>query len=325
MTKMDEIQRLREHATSESDIKGLIREALYIATKYEFHDFLFLIKRELYGYHEDDSIPPYRTLHGDIVCRKKKKYSCIANDEGLPLQIIRVRKTIQDMLFLVNHSDNEWIYFDLNESLSKYLVKHRRKGDYKLRVPVSQVIASIEMVRNIILEWAIFLEENGFDKNEQCNTKTTSNTNGLKIFIIQQNITYTFENYKWTIGEVQNMGKNVINANGSGKVVIQQDVKDSEQFVVQQDVKSLDDSVFVEAETILKEILGQESQFMSVFGDKCEDLKNELNNAQEAIADKNETNLRKAWQSLKNLSSNVAGSLIASGILGLLNKLPTLL
>ena len=82
------------------------------------------------------------------------------------------------------------------------------------------------------------------------------------------------------------------------------------------------DFKYDEASEVLKEISKYESLFNEVFGETAEQAKSALNNAKDAVANKeNPSKIKGFLNILKDLSLKVSGSVIAKGIINLISKL----
>ncbi len=104
------------------------------------------------------------------------------------------------------------------------------------------------------------------------------------------------------------------NING---VQIQQGTTNSSQF---QNVNQVFD--YEKVAEILNEIDKYVPMFADIYGHDCEKAENALNEAKEAVVAKEKTSkIKKALSILKDVSLRVSSSLIATGILTLLEKI----
>ena len=104
------------------------------------------------------------------------------------------------------------------------------------------------------------------------------------------------------------------NING---VQIQQGTTNSSQF---QNVNQVFD--YEKVAEILNEIDKYVPMFADIYGHDCEKAENALNEAKEAVvARENHSKIKKALSILKDVSLRVSSSLIATGILTLLEKI----
>ena len=104
------------------------------------------------------------------------------------------------------------------------------------------------------------------------------------------------------------------NING---VQIQQGTTNSSQF---QNVNQVFD--YEKVAEILNEIDKYVPMFADIYGHDCEKAENALNEAKEAVvARENPSKIKKALSTLKDVSLRVSSSLIATGILTLLEKI----
>ncbi len=113
---------------------------------------------------------------------------------------------------------------------------------------------------------------------------------------------------------------NNINGN-SNNIQIQQGTKNSTQIQNNGSDEGIDYKACAE---IIENIRKCESLFDNEFKDKSPDAKKILEEAEQAISKKDDGALKKAFLELKNFAEGVGASVVASGILNLLNGLPFL-
>ena len=115
---------------------------------------------------------------------------------------------------------------------------------------------------------------------------------------------------------MNNKSNNNINFYGNATgVQIQQCSTDSKQ---RQKYTVLTESNVEEYQAILDQISKFQSQFKDEFGEKSEELIEALNQAQAALERKDDSMWKKALCVIRDIATGVTGSLIATGILGLI-------
>lgn len=112
-------------------------------------------------------------------------------------------------------------------------------------------------------------------------------------------------------------GNNTINVNGGSGIQIQQNTIASIQ---QQGVNA--EFNFEEAQKTVDSILKYRNMFEGEFGEKSEELIQAIDNAKEAIQQKDQNKLKSAWNWIKDVASGVAGGVIAQGIISLVTQTP---
>jgi len=181
------IEQLQAEALdSTKPIADLLRKALVVAKKLGISDFENWISAELNGYRDIENIPPYREVSGVL-----KGYDpsvgwipAMAMDEKLAnaLGKRKIKESISNLESLVKQSDNGYVIIQYPSKIENFLMKI---GSYEAKpglfVGVNTIEGVLDTVRNMVLMWALKLEQEGiigegmnFSKKEQ--EKAANNT-----------------------------------------------------------------------------------------------------------------------------------------------------
>ncbi|MBN2425024.1 MAG: hypothetical protein JXR46_12120 [Calditrichaceae bacterium] len=156
-----------EAIDSQKSVVSLLRKALVISRKLNLVDFDNWINNELNGYSKGDEIPEYRRVQGDvkafnpyngmwmpIVCEDSKKA------EFMSTRMIGQKITELEKIDLKGDSGVLHVPFakNIETKLMNSMDLHSKPV---LIVPSTSVHGIIESVRNILLNWALKLEQQG--------------------------------------------------------------------------------------------------------------------------------------------------------------------
>jgi hypothetical protein len=207
-------------------LQDLLREALVISTKLKLYDFKEWINSELKGYSEN--IPNYRIInvqlkffnpyHGWLDAIVDDKFEDILRKTNISQPISEIEKTISD------YQPNKTLQVDLKGTNILKLQK-LYKTDFKPAQFVNyiQIAGIIDMVRTLLLEWTLKLEEDGIIGNddliftekekEMAKNITIQNFNGIlgnvsnnSNFSIEDNSTNIYnENINKLIDEIKKL------------------------------------------------------------------------------------------------------------------------
>lgn len=157
----------RETLDSTKNVSDLLRKALVISQKLSLIDFQNWIEKELNGYDENDDVPSYRAIIGEV--RGWNPYNgwipLIFQDPQIG-EMASTRKTNQSIAqleSLVNErSKNSELHMPFSQTMQRTLSKN---FGYETQVSLiadrASLIKIIDSVRNIILNWALKLEQDG--------------------------------------------------------------------------------------------------------------------------------------------------------------------
>lgn len=146
-------------------VLSLLRKAYVVARKLNIEEFQEWIELELNGYN-GHSIPEYRSVKGQL--RAWNPYHgwhpIITHDQSL-LEIYEtvctssIGQSISELSALVNDADGE-LQIQLPPTIESFLVSTVRTS-VKVGISSASVKRIVESVRDVILQWALKLEEDG--------------------------------------------------------------------------------------------------------------------------------------------------------------------
>ncbi len=181
-------------------LQDLLREALVISTKLKLYDFKEWINSELKGYSEN--IPNYRIInvqlkffnpyHGWLDAIVDDKFEDILRKTNISQPISEIEKTISD------YQPNKTLQVDLKGTNILKLQK-LYKTDFKPAQFVNyiQIAGIIDMVRTLLLEWTLKLEEDGIIGNDDLIFTEKEKEMAKNINI---------QNFSGTLGDILNNG-----------------------------------------------------------------------------------------------------------------------
>ncbi|HGE5896305.1 TPA: hypothetical protein ACGGRP_004439 [Escherichia coli] len=181
-------------------ISNLLRTAYFVARKLNISDARDFLAKEINGYSEDDTIPPFRIMKGDLIAFDGKReveinlvsrhvceyYFCrypihtleevyAKNSDNIYIKVsdIKVLKDIQEQI--KKHDDRLFSKFGLTNSVLDTFRPHHR---ILLRVNRLQYNHVFSIMRYFISEWSIQLEEQGYiDDNFQFSKEVMMSVN----------------------------------------------------------------------------------------------------------------------------------------------------
>ena len=185
----------QELYNSNSRATNILRMAYIISRKLKVDDFEKWIHLELNGYIGQVTIPEYRKVYGQVVAWNPYhswKYIVFEQrsiqDQISNKEIIQSIPELEDLI----QKSGEGLSIPLPDELSKYI---SYKTKISLSIDSSQLIAIIEKVKNILLEWSLKLEEDGIiGENMSFNNDEIKNA---------QSINYTVNNFYENINNSQ--------------------------------------------------------------------------------------------------------------------------
>ncbi len=145
----------------------LLRLTLITARKLNREDFADWIQKELNGYRDINDVPKYRRVRGLAVVRS------LYGQQWFPMVLSNLEKGVPDKLttmwlpYPISEIENdaargEDLILSYDEDVEAMLMRglHGR-GQPALKFTSSQLMGIVNAVRNIILEWALSLEQAG--------------------------------------------------------------------------------------------------------------------------------------------------------------------
>jgi len=159
------VNQLQMEAIKENgDILKLLRQAYIIARKLKLSEFEQWVKNELDGY-DEGPIPDYRLIKGEVKGFNPVRgwIPFVLPDKLSFLSERRVNNSIANLVEIYRQNENnDRIYLSFDPRVVAELSKLCGFDTiFYLFVGKNQVFEIIEKIRNILLEWAITLEEKG--------------------------------------------------------------------------------------------------------------------------------------------------------------------
>lgn len=275
---------------------NLLRKAYIVAKKLKITEFAEWLHEELNGYESYNTTPNYRDIKGDL--RAWNPYQgwvpAIINDTELSslASSSKVMQSIPELERLAQ-ADSNGMVMQFADGLRNQLSEmFGVETNFQLHFGKSQIEKIIESVRNIVLDWALKLEEDGilgeglsFTKEEKEKAKKNE---------------YNVNNY---YGDIQNsqIQQNTTNSN---QYMNFENIKESEVLRVLKLIKeNLDSIEFNETDGA---VVGSEIQTID---------------AQLKSPKPNKNIIGQSLKTIRNLMEGMSGSLIASGVLYQIDQL----
>ncbi len=187
------IELQREALTPESDILSLLRKAYLVARKLKLKDFEAWINKELNGYKKNDKVPRYRVYHGSVTATNPMRGQIpvvIPNDNSLSTH--EARDPIANLKNVYETSEGNFAYIHFGDNVNAMLSHYGNTPivmKFQLQISTNLLYNTFESVRNMILDWAITLEEKGiagenlqFTKEEMEIAKSEPTINNINYF-----------------------------------------------------------------------------------------------------------------------------------------------
>jgi len=153
-----------EALNRETHVSDLLRKAFAVSKKLGVSDIEEWINHELKGYPPGSEVPEYRTVHGQIkVWNPYHGWQALHFGNPEIAEKLSSRKIIQPIgeLDSLNTSDGI-LYVPFPEHIKNSLMESMDIPlEPTLHVSSTEIIGILDAVRNIILEWALELEQNG--------------------------------------------------------------------------------------------------------------------------------------------------------------------
>ncbi len=291
------IELQKEISSSECDVTSVLRHAHLIASKLNLSDFDKWINYELNGYSTLELVPDYRTVKGSI-----KSFNpfngwipvVVSNQEiEERLTTFKLYQSISEIIALCE-KNNTSIIFEYTGKVQNVINKACNPPidmQVTLHVSTASVLAVIEKVKNVVLDWTIELEKNGvFGKEYMFN-----------------------EDEKKTAKELPNMvniyygSANIINGDINQSAI---DFKNENEGF---DYEKIKEVIFVIEEKIKKEEINKENE------EKALEL---LEDIRDKIDEKNKPQIIKSAMIalrdfLINSGSTLVGGILQAKIMGL--------
>lgn len=169
------------------DIEELLRKAYLVAHKLDIKDFKEWIKNEQDGY-KSGKVPDYRIIGGKIMAYNPLHGwvpVVFEDDSSKYFETFNINCPISTILYS-SKLDNKPVDFILPPGYEQLLNSHTPGlgTNYIFRASTSEMMKIISAVQNIILNWALLLEDNGikgdglsFNNEEKESAKNASVVN----------------------------------------------------------------------------------------------------------------------------------------------------
>jgi len=273
---------------SDVSISTLLRKAYVIAKKLKVKDFEEWIDNELSGYKKEKDIPKYREVAGDIRgWNPFYGWVPVICDDTKWAELLTSRKIAQpvtSMESVVKNSKDSTLIIPFPKEFEAKILKYiQPKTQISLFIDKSRAEGIIESVRNIVLKWALKLEEDGilgegisFSDEEK---ETASQ------------VTYKINNYFDSVSNTQ----------------IQQGTVGSTQISTQYNINELKELVNLISNEVKKVDLGGKK---SEFDSEITTIKTQADspNPKPGI-------IRESLISIRNILEGTTGSVIAYGLI----------
>jgi hypothetical protein len=276
---------------SNKKTSDLLRKAYIISKKLKIVEFETWINLELNSYTERNEIPVYRKVYGQIKAWNPYHgwLPVIVTDkktqDGLCSR--KVFQSIPELEDLLIKEGSGGLAIALPDEFSNFIEIQTK---VRLEINSSQIAGILEKVKNIILEWALKLENDGILGEEMSfNKDEVKKADEMK---------YTVNNFYGNISKSQ---------------IVQNSPETSIEF----NDNSLDLEKIVHFITLVKENI----ESLNLPKDKIEKLTNNIIEAENNIKNGKSDYLLSSLKSIKNVLEGVASNLIASGLLYKINQL----
>lgn len=225
------VEKLQHEALDSSiPVSTLLRKVKLTAMKLQLSETLEWAESELIGY--KDEVPDYRIVNG--ILKSHNVYSGWKKIAGDPTQIDRLSKRaltrpIISLEEILSHPDQTHIMMTVPQYIEE-LINEDNDGIHEevaLHVSKSDIVSILDRVRNLILDWAMELEQAGI-KGEGVNF-TREEENRAQNHIITINSTYAnLHTGDFTGGQQRNYIQSLdssVNLSGRSKLFIR--IKDA--------------------------------------------------------------------------------------------------
>ena len=255
----------------------VLRQAYIIARKLKINDFEIWINNELNGYKEDDSIPEYRNIFGNIEAWNPYRgwVPVIIDDIEVydKLTMYKIGQGIPELENIINQSGKKgMVSINLPDSFNQ-LISDGFPTKYIQRLSPASIIGIIETVKNIII---------GVDMKF---------TDEEKRIASEKN--YTVNNFYGNVSSSQ----------------IQQNSNYSSQ--------TINNSLDIDKIVKVLELISAHKKDILVLLDSPKDFEKELDivNGEVKKANPSKEVISQSFKTIRNILEGIAGNLIVAGIL----------
>lgn len=170
---------------------NLLRKAMVVSSKLGISEIENWIKDETYGYPNQNNVPKYRELKGEI--KIKNPYHGLQTlhfdnpNVGEKLSNINLVQSVLELEFLMQGEKNGYLIINFPQSTKNYLME-QVGVEPMLVVNPAQIHKIIESVRNQVLNWALELEKKGILGNGLSFTSEEKNEASKIFYNVTNNI-----------------------------------------------------------------------------------------------------------------------------------------
>ncbi len=281
----------QEAYNSKDSISTLLRKAYAVARKLKVKEFEQWINSELYGYKCDyNDIPEYRIVSGETKgFNPYNGWIPVIVDNTDIAQLLSSRRISDPVtsLEVLTNSDSKSLSISFPHSVRLQIAEWvGLNTNFCMFISKSQVEGILETVRNIVLDWALRLEEDGImgeDMKFTENEKTAA-----------QESNYTVNNFYGSISQSQ----------------IQQNTNNSTQNMNNEELD------LEKVLTLLKLVKDNYDQ-INYESNQKEEIQAQINTieAQLQSIKPNRSAITECFKTIRNVLEGVSGSIIASGLI----------
>lgn len=155
----------KEAMDGKTNLQDLLRKALVVARKLKLTDFENWINKEMKGYSVDDEIPQYRVFTGQVEAWNPfHGWIAVTTNNGAYSIKHSAREPISSLINVYENSKENFAAVEITGAMAKCLNSNSSfpgPTNYQAKIPINMLYSTIECIRNIVLDWALVLEENG--------------------------------------------------------------------------------------------------------------------------------------------------------------------
>lgn len=179
----------KEITSQNSDLVSVLRKAKLIAAKLQLEEFSKWIANELNGYKENDKIPEYRLIHGELKAFNPLRgwIPAMIYDAETEKTICeqKVSNSIPELISLCSNGGRELMisFPGSSQKILNQLFDSPIPMQCALHISNAAVNSIIEEVKTMVLDWTIKLENEGilgegmiFNNDEKENAKQADQT-----------------------------------------------------------------------------------------------------------------------------------------------------
>ena len=273
----------------------LLMKAYFLAQKLEVKEFGFFFNNEMNGYTDDEDLPKYRFVPVEYKCQTSPNiWIPVVIKNGIGYDSLLIRPIASSIIELesIYKTENALlelpIPFEIQEKLNKD-GRNPRFCQISGFIQKSQLAKIFQAVQKIILDWTIELEKKGI----------------------------LGEEYMFTSEDKEN-AKNISNLH----ITINGDVSGKNNIGTIQDcIINEESTIDFDAIKSLVELISNNLNNAGFSDNEKQSIINDINDMKIALAQKNSPRLITLLNHIKEITYNVTGNLIASGIIQQISSL----